>query len=527
MKNYRVFLLLFLFCPAVMLSCSQGLGQDDFPPDPGASTELSHDEIVLGERLDDPYAVENMQRAYASLYPTKAREEIQPTDYYVRFLPEDEGQLSELLSRGIQLLDHPFDYQIIKEGDYYHDPDIAEDNITWQYAVVPADFEFPSGIRSEIIHPCFLSENSPATRSSDGIDWEAVEREAFLITGNGGLLEEKVKGGEVQPQGRITIVDPAADGGQPVGVAGVTVSCNVFAKFSSAFTDRDGYYKIPRTFSGTPRYRLVFKNSKGFSIGFNSILYPASISTLGTNPASGVSVDVNQDSERKLFRRCAVNNAAYDFLRRCDISDLNLPMPPTNLCFWLFDEMDRSSAIMLHHGTILDTESSNTIFKIVSWVVNFFAPDITLGTRDCKSCAEFYSYVCHEMAHACHFNKVGASYWNKYIQYIALCALRGQTVYGDGTLEGSGICAVGEMWAYYLQSKIYKERYGGDNPSFGSGYWFHPQILTALEDRGIQTAGIFAALDADVKSKDALRSRLGEMYPAKKTSIDQIFNRYD
>lgn len=527
MENYRVFHFLFLLCPALLLSCNDRLSTEDIESGNDAGTALAHDEIVLGDRLEDPYAVENMQRAYASLYPTKAREEIQPTDYYVRFLPENDGQLEKLLSYGLQLIDYPFDYQIIKDGDYYHDPEIAKDKITWQYAVVPADFDFPAGIRSEIIHPCFLSENAPSAKSANGIDWEAVEREAFLITGNGDLLEDKVKGGgEVQPQGRITITDPAADGGQPVGVAGVTVSCNVFAKFSSSFTDRDGYYKMPGTFSGTPRFRLVFKNSKGFSIGFNSILYPASISTLGTNPASGVSVDVNQNSERKLFRRCAVNNAAYDFIRRCDISDLNLPVP-TDLCFWLFDEIDKSSAIMLHHGTALDTESSNTIFKIVSWVVNFFAPDITLGTRDCKTYAEFYSYVCHEMAHACHFNNVGTSYWNEYIRYIALCALRGQTTYGDGTLEGNGVCAVGEMWAYYLQSKMYKERYSGDNPSFGSGYWFHPQILTALEDRGIQTAGIFAALDADVRSKDALRSRLGEMYPAKKTSIDQIFNRYD
>ena len=70
--------------------------------------------IVLGERLEDPYAVENISAALASLYPTKAdRVVVDPTDLYVRFLPEDDGQYAVLESLGLTLYDHPVDYEIV------------------------------------------------------------------------------------------------------------------------------------------------------------------------------------------------------------------------------------------------------------------------------------------------------------------------------------------------------------------------------------------------------------------------------
>ena len=153
-------------------------------------------------------------------------------------------------------------------------------------------------------------------------------------------------------------------------------------------------------------------------------------------------------------------------------------------------------------------------------------PRFLAGEKSANEC-EFYSLVNHEMAHACHFSKVGKDWWDAYIMYIAENYLAGRDVYGDASQENSGICAVGEMWAYYLESKMYKARYGGSNPAFGSTYWFHPQILTSIEDRGISTSDILSAYDAGITGKNALRDRLVELFPSKRNSILQIFNRYD
>ena len=319
---------------------------------------LSHGMIELGEKLEDPYTVENMQEAVASLYPTRAGGvSIKATDLYVRFLPKTEEEYALLLSKGLKLTDHPVDYRIVKEGDYYHDPEISENAITWQYAVVSKDFDFPAGVRCEILDECYLSENDPVTRAESGIDWDAVEAEAYRLTGNADLYPA-TRGDEEAaafPAGRITVEDPDAFGGKPYGLAGVQVVCNSFVKFATAYTDRDGYYQLPKKYSSTPRYRLVFRNSAGFSIGLNLILIPASVSTLGTGPAAGVDVHIDAESDGALWRRAVVNNAAYDYIARCASSDLDLKAPPQDLRIWIFKNLSCSSASMLHHGAFVES----------------------------------------------------------------------------------------------------------------------------------------------------------------------------
>ena len=89
---------------------------------PGASVtaeNVPHDMIVLGDRLEDPYSVSNIEAALVSLYPSKAgRIDLKPTDIYVRFLPRNETEYDSLVSSGIHLTDHPLDYEIVREGDY-------------------------------------------------------------------------------------------------------------------------------------------------------------------------------------------------------------------------------------------------------------------------------------------------------------------------------------------------------------------------------------------------------------------------
>lgn len=518
------------------VSCNGGPGMD--LPVRIDDADLSHGEIILGDRLENPYSLENVKSAYCALYPTKSPGDIISTDYYVRFLPSDEQQLSELKNLGINMLDHPVDYEIVRDGDYYHDPSVGDGNITWQYAVVPLDFEFPD-IRYEILDQCFISEHIPSTKASAAdvawardVDWADVEAEAFRITGNASMLEEgatKGKGGDgVNPSGRITLIDPDANGGQPVGVSGVKVMCNVFVKFSSAYTDRDGYYTLPQKFTANLRYRLVFKNSKGFSIGFNSILFPASMSTLGKNPPSGVNICIDRNSERKLYLRSVVNNSAYDFLESCSDGSMGLSVqPPADVSMWLFDITDRSSTTMLHHGTVVDYLGLDELYSAVATIVGVFLPDITIGTKGVERYSEIYSTVVHELAHSCHFRMAGKEYWNKYMMYIINCAMRGQSMYGDGSLENAGYCEVGESWAYYVSSRMFKERYGGANPAFGIGQWFHPQVFTYLEDRGLTPGEMLSVLGTDVCSMAGLRTALTDAYPAKKTAINQIFNRYE
>ena len=489
--------------------------------------EIYHGMIRLGEKLEDPYAVGNMQAALQSLYPTKAdRVDITATDLYVRFLPEDDTQLKMLQEKGLYLMDHPMDYRIEREGDYYQDPELDPESITWQYAVVPRDFQFPPGIRHELLDECYISEHDPVTRASGDIDWEAVEQEAFRLTGNEALLAPQTKGESFEPEGRITIEDPGFSGGKPFGVACVKVVCNVFVKIATTYTDRDGYYKMDRSFAGNPRYRLVFQNQRGFNIGFNWIIIPASVSTLGKGGPEGVDYHVTAQSDNALFRRCAVNNAAYEYYTRCSEGDLGVKPPPKDLRIWIFPGLSCSSTPMLHHGAFLDKSLFLQYIGEFIPIIQLFLPDVTVGTKE-QDYREIYRATVHELSHGSHYAQVGNKYWTPYISYVIRSFIReGGRPYGTGTGEGAGYCELGEMWGYFMQATLEKDRYGGVVPAYGSGYWFKPDIFTYLYERGFTRSEIFRALKADVTSTDDLREELIGLFPEREMMIAQTFNDY-
>ena len=520
--------LIVLMMTSLLMSCSKYEAVSERNLDFNYGKDLTHDMIVLGDRLENPYKTENVRKALHSLYPTKAdRVDVKTTDLYVRFLPASQQDYDALVESGLQLVDHPLDYDIVVDGDWYHDPEIPENSFTWQYAVVPPDFDFPD-IRYEVIDECYISEYDTATRTEDGIDWEAVEREAYILTGNQDRLSEPETkaSSKTVPSGRITIVDEHANGGKPFGVAGVRVSCNSFVKFDNAYTDRDGYYKMSKTFTSKLRYRLVFKNERGFSIGFNLILLPASVSTLGKTGPEGLNMTITKDSEQKLFRRSVVNNAAYDYYARCAEDDLAISLPPADLRIWIFHNLKMSSAVMLHHGALVQGSLIKSFIGEYSSLIEFFAPDLTLGLSDKDEYRQIYSTVCHELAHASHFRKVGTAFWNPYIKYIMTSYVKSGEPYGDGIMEDAGYCAVGEMWSYFLESKMYKDRYGGSFPSFGTSFWFKPQIFRYLNERGLDCSKLFNVLDASVTSVSELKTALIKAYPVSKDMIEQVFNRY-
>ena len=511
----------------ILMSCSKDGMQSETGVDYNYGRQLSHEKIVLGSRLENPYKTANITKALHELYPTRAdRVEVKTTDLYVRFLPKNDSEYRLLEELGLNLMDHPLDYEILEEGDWYHDPEVPENNVTWQYAVVSRDFVFPD-VEYEIIDECYLAENDASTKSDEGIDWDAVERHSYILTGNEDKLAPETKASRVKPSGRITIVDEHINGGAPFGVAGVMVSCNSFIRFAQSYTDEEGYYKMNKAFSSKPRYRLVFKNKKGFALGFNLILVPASISTLGKASPNGINMTVTKKSESKLYKRCVVNNAAYDYYMRCAPADMNLALPPKDMRIWLFHKLKASSAVMMHHGAIIDHDLVRSFLGDFGPLIKCFLPDITLGVSGKNDYRSIYSAVCHELAHSSHFSKVGASYWNRYILYIITSFIAsGGMTYGDGTGEGAGICEVGEMWAYHVENRMYHDRYGGNFPTFGTSYWFHPQIFRYVEEKGMELWEIFSVLNANVKSVTDLENALITARPDQAAAIKLIFDRY-
>lgn len=520
----------FIAAAAILVASCSGTGFDDYPDGSFDVVAPSHGMIVLGERLEDPYSTTNITKALESLYPSKARRvRIDTTDLYVRFLPQNEIQYDYLESLGLELLDHPMDHRIVKEGDYYLDPEIPEGEITWQYSVVNRDFEFPAGIRYEILDYCYLSEH--AATKADGIDWDAVEMESFKLTGNSEFLEPAGKAGDVPeavaPSGRIAIMDEKYDS-EPVGVAGVKVTCNSFVKICSAYTDDQGYYDLKRKYSSNIRYRLVFKNVKGFAIGLNLLLVPASVSSLGKNSPEGVSIVVDKDSDRKLFERCVANNAGYDYYQYCSEKGSSIKTPPANTRLWILHNLSSSISPMMQQGVLIDDTVVGEYLGEYTSIVKLFLPDIVIGLKDTEWTYDaIYSDVIHQFAHASHFCQAGKGFWSEYAGTLLRAFITsGRIAYGTGIEDDCGYIEVAEMWAYFVQTSLYRERYPDSDVSFGLNYWFFPHIFLALSERGMDKSKIFAALTSDITGRDILREKLLSLYPEYKSEITQAFIRY-
>ena len=521
-----------LFVTAALAVCCTDRALSPESGEPGHIDDS--DMIVLGERLEDPYTVENMTKALNALYPTKAadRVPVRATHRYMRFLPKDEKEMNKLEELGIVLLDHPMDYEIVREGDWYHDPEIPEGEITWQYAAVPIATKVPLAIKQEELYRCYIPNEFMLTKSDDGIDWAAVEREAFRLTGNESLLPDaaptKSEKSGGTPSGRITIID-AARPGSVEGLRGVRVECNSFVKVANAYTDEDGRYRMTRSFSGNPRYRLVFKNSSGFCIGVNLLFVPASVASLGAGVPSGIDVTIDQDSDRRRFCRCVVNNAGYDYYHRCAQASPAIKTPPSNLRLWLFQTLDVSVPAMLQQGAIIDNSKLGQMLGYYAILLKLFMPDVLMGLKGKDSYADIYGEALHAFAHASHFMAAGRDYWDQYVRFLVTSFVTsGLTVYGVGTEDGHGYCEVAEMWAYFLQTVLYRERYGAENtPSFGTNWWFHPQILLRLEERGLDANRIFQVLDADVTDRELFKKKLISYYPEHKSAINEAFAKYN
>ncbi len=182
---------------------------------------------------------------------------------------------------------------------------------------------------------------------------------------------------------------------------------------------------------------------------------------------------------------------------------------------------------MLHQGAILDMDMISDAVGAYLPIIKLFMPDIILGTKNYQSYSQIYHLVHHELAHASHYMQVGNTYWDSYAMLILEAYLNsGGVTYGAGTEDNAGYCEVGEMWAYYIENILYRERYDDWTTTYGTKYWFHPETLIYLDNRGLNRFKIFPALTQDVHSKENLRSRLITLYPECKSIINEAFNRY-
>lgn len=474
--------------------------------------------IVLGKKLNNPYSLENMQAAYDSLSnksgsTLKSGRQLQPTHYYVRFLPKDSSDVRQLERDSLDLFCYPLDYEIEEWGDYYHDPTIPKGQMTWQYTKVPIDYKFPN-VQYEIIEECYIPEeecDGASLRSQTVINSDLLETLSFEMTGNSNLLEKSELRSKEYPSGDIKVYNDITQSWDPV--AGVRIRTTNLLRWSNTYTDANGHYQMSSHYRTKVHYAMIFENSQGFKIGNWSVISPARTHEMGFHSNKGYSVSFGKGSD--MWGHCTVNNAAYYMYQNYK------RYIPDGMHLWVLQNGERGCAAMLGHGA--GTAEKALVLMGATAVVTgvqlreelapaiaILSPDIIVGTK-ASSSYDITKTTCHELAHSMHFNNVGKSYWNKYILGIIQCYARTGETYGNNKPSDSdynGHIGVGETWGfamgYYMANKKM-----GENRFTTETYWFKPEeTFLLLNEKKVTPLQFLDCMDNQTTSLKVLNEHI-------------------
>lgn len=209
---------------------------------------------ILGKKLENPYSLKNMQQAYINLKAKSKFDlddiELFPTHWYVRFLPNNHEEYLFLKEKcGLELFSYPLDHEVTEWIASYFDPELQDNQITWQYTRVPYGYEFPM-IRYELLDELYM----PWLQDNDGNKvakttvinnniWQSLISEAFDITENDKGPYEKIiaKNGEASVAVPLFVYAWDDEIQTYVPVKGVKVKLTGFTEWGVAYTNESGF----------------------------------------------------------------------------------------------------------------------------------------------------------------------------------------------------------------------------------------------------------------------------------------------
>jgi hypothetical protein len=269
MKRIYYYLILVVFAS----SCKKAEENSALGTSPALTN--TNKNVVLGKKLENPYSVANMRRAYQNLKARKSysartfaidENEITTTHYYVRFLPKDTLEYNKLKTdTSLVLYQIPLDYEVINSG--CNDQDTTGKPV-WQYTAVENGYQFDSSIEHEILEDLYIPEQSinasPSTSASSPNSSKFVTdlvNEAMKITKN---FQDTLKytGGSTKvsyrPSGRIRVWDTRLNNYVPL--IGVQIRGRRWFNFQSTYTDNNGNYSLGY-FGGNTNLSIFYETS--------------------------------------------------------------------------------------------------------------------------------------------------------------------------------------------------------------------------------------------------------------------------
>ncbi len=485
---------------------------------------------VLGAAHSNPYAVETMRQAYNNLYSPDIAS-LSPNYLYVRFLPQNPGNVKSLLDADLELWDFPLHYDLLSIGEEYHDPSVADSTYTWQYAVVPVGYIFPS-VQYEILEQLALvpqdsrlAEEAFRLTSNDFDEPDEYDAAPSLVNGKFDFVLDHsspdappgtlsadgcscpLPNNVRKPSGCVRVQDNVLANTAPVReVEVITARTKFFGVVfhQKDYTDAAGCWLIDKKYHKKLNIWVKFesatcnvKTMKG-KADLWGYTFPrrAHIGTYGGPNFNNIEILFTWTSsiDTKQFRNwiaATTNNSVYEFQGYCAAN--GLPSPPGDLKMlvtpWggdgntgatpMFDKMSAANqvivgipAVAILMGVFGVTFPPAAILGIAfgEWIAAA-APDIVLNVNEAANvnADDMREILYHELAHSTHFGKVGEGYWLPNIAYVMNNAIPpgNNPPYGTSSTPGSGRCAVIEAWGFQNGMWATHGRYGGTHTNPG------------------------------------------------------------
>ena len=388
MKTFTRLLVFFVASLLIISSCkdNQRIYSSNY--------ELPLQRMIVGKKLENPYSVDNMRKAYQNLkalaISARVKDEnlvIETTHLYLKFKPKDEKQFAILKTDStFDWYEYPLDHEIIQNGSSYHDPSIPADVPTYQYTAVPVTKKLPQGVEYEILAQLFIPDerkienNSSARIASDELINALVE-EAFRITGNSFNKSARITASSWRPAGRIRVWDDVVSNWR--GVEGVEVKARRWFTTHKGYTNINGDYSCDGTFERDANYSLDWERYE-FALR-EGALDGANIN--GPKREGNWNLDFN--SGASMFH-ARVFMASYHYYYK-DIKGLR--RPPQN------GTLKTQMHIRCYNEVNNDANGSHKEerrFLGLGSQIKIYNPQNTIQ--------ELYATTIHELAHASHWN---------------------------------------------------------------------------------------------------------------------------
>lgn len=338
----------------------------------------SDDELVLGKKLEIPYKLSIVEKSQNNL-KSKNKDykpiKIEENYYYVRFLPKNEEEYDLINSDPtINTFDHPLDYEIIKHGNKYKDPQFKNSKYSYIYCVIPKGKTFKN-VKLDILEKLYIPFGSGANdkvskklEKMEDSNLASLDEEILVSTG----YKSKSKNAKVlgwYPKGRIRVNSGTTSTQSTtfVPVEGCLVrATKALVVTHSALTNTNGNFYINESYSNISNVNYDIKWERT-DFDIRSGAYGQAYFN-GPHMQGDWNLDINSNSTYLNYLYAWAHKAAVTYYYRCNEFGI-LPPPSVNNVSAIWGFVPR---LLLSHRMHIGVSDSGVdhiilILMIIGW----------------------------------------------------------------------------------------------------------------------------------------------------------------